>query len=118
MYKLGSRDEHDQSVETNPTISNSERVIVCPNDSIKHNVVIKNLPLCFAILQHLPGVKESKEFGALFKNGVPPLPGVSSELENIRQEFKSIFKKATDEYKKCKFWDDTIKMVRNALDDF
>ena len=86
-------------MDTNPSISSAEKQIVCPSDNIIHTVVLQSLPLCFAIMQHLPGVKESKEFAAAFlKKGLGG-PAKNSDNESIRKEFKSVFKKATEEYK-------------------
>ncbi|CAI2387586.1 unnamed protein product [Moneuplotes crassus] len=117
VFKLAQHSIDDRSVETNPTISNMERVVICPSDQSTHNVVVQNLPLCFAILQHLPGVKESKEFGGMFKDKALPVPNEKVDLDSVRKEFKLIFKKATDEYKKCKFWDETIKKVSKRNDE-
>ena len=99
MHKLGQQSIDNRSMETDPSISHPERIVICPCDKISHNVVIQTLPICFAILQFLPGVKESKEFSGMFGNKTPPLPAKNIEDESIRKEFKLVFKKATEEYK-------------------
>jgi hypothetical protein len=62
-------------------------------------------------MQHLPGIKESKEFAGAFFNRGSIIPLEKPTDENIRNEFKSVFKHASEEYKKSRLWDDVVRQV-------
>jgi hypothetical protein len=111
VNKIAQSTIDNPTVDTNPSISNIEKQIVCPSDKTTHIVSVQSLPYCYAIMQHLPGIKESKEFGAAFFNRMPNLPLEKQTDENIRNEFKSVFKHASDEYKRSRLWDDVVRQV-------
>lgn len=95
------------------------RKVVCPSDKQSHNVVISTLPLCYAIIQHLPKIKESKEFKGCLINRLKTAESEHpfDENENIRKEFKSVLKQFTEEYKRSKLWDDAVKQLGKKLSE-
>lgn len=113
VVKLSQQTIDVQTVDTGPSLAPEERVIVCPSCKTKHRVNIPSLPLCYAIFQHLPGVKQSVEFQSALLKRIPGPQnnGIGSDDETLRVEFKNVFKVATEELKKSRHWDDVVKQV-------
>jgi hypothetical protein len=102
--------QEDDSVTLGAT--ENRREVVCPSDKITHSIIIDSLAICYNIIQFLPSIKKSKEFsGALINRMKTAESEQASSNEEIRNEFKSVFKRATDEYKQRRSWDETIKLV-------
>lgn len=114
IFKLAQQDSKNGEFQTNAG-SNSEKLVVCPSDKITHKVVIPSLPICFQIIQFMPKTNESKEHSTgLFHRMQTAETEGSQNNEDIRAEFKSVFKQATEEYKRSRLWDETIKQVSSS----
>lgn len=93
-------------------LNNSDaREVTCPSDKLTHNVVVRSLPLCFAIIQHLPNNKRSKEFSGALITRMQTAESEKINDDQIRNEFKSVYKRASEEYKRSRLWDEAVRQV-------
>lgn len=91
--------------------------IICPSDKSVHCVVPSSLPICFAIIQHLPKLKDGKEITNCFTNRLQTAESEHSAEENetLRREFKHVLRQFNDEYKCSKLWDDAVRQIAKRL---